>query len=165
MLRENLRLARPFLLLLLVFAVGRWTIGVRGVEYARGHHIFSLVALTVMSCIFYAAFARKWLGFGIMRAFGIGLTLAFCAQAVIVIATGLSYALGIDTYFTHPTALNTEGPIPAGEAMVRRLGGLVVNTVFGGIAGALGWFLGAVLPDSPPPARVAPAGTHGRVIL
>ena len=55
MLRENLRLARPFLVLLLLFAVGRWTMGVRGVEYAKGHHVFSLVALTVMSCIFYAA--------------------------------------------------------------------------------------------------------------
>ena len=165
MLRENLTLARPFLVLLLLFAIGRWTLGVRGLEYARGHHIFSLVALTVMSCIFYAAFARKWLGIGIMRALGIGLTLAFCAQAVIVLATGLSYALGVDTYFIHPTALNTEGPIPAGEAMLRRTLGLVVNTMFGAIAGALGWFLGGVLPDSPPPARVAPTGTPGRVVM
>ena len=158
MLRENLRLARPFLVLLLLFAVGRWTMGVRGVEYAKGHHVFSLVALTVMSCIFYAAFSRRWLGFGIMRALGLGLTLAFCAQAVILLATALSYALGIDTYFSHPTALNTEGPIPVGDAMVRRLGGLAVNTMFGGIVAALGWFLGGVLPDSPAPSRVAAAG-------
>jgi hypothetical protein len=131
--------------------------GVRGVEYAKGHHVFSLVALTSLACIFYAAFARKWLGIGIMRALGIGLTLAFFAQAVILLATGLSYALGVDTYFIHPTALNTEGPIPAGEAMVRRLGGLVVNTMFGAILAALGWVLGGVLPDSPPPAPVRTA--------
>ena len=158
MLRENMRLARPFLALLLVFAIGRWTLGVRGLEYARGHHIFSLVALTVMACIFYAAFARKWLGFGIMRALGMGLTLAFCAQAVILLATAASYALGIDTYFNHPTALNTEGPIPAGDALLRvRLGGLIANTLFGGIFAALGWVLGGVLPDSPPPAPIRTA--------
>jgi hypothetical protein len=34
-----------------------------------------------------------------------------------------------------------------------RVGGLVVNTVFAGIAAALGWFFGGVLPDTPPPAR------------
>ena len=156
MLRENLRLARPFLVLLLLFAVGRWTIGVRGVEYAHGHHFISLVALTVMACLFYAAFGRRWLGFGIMRSLGMGLTLAFLAQTVIVIATGLSYGLGIDTYFNHPTALNTPGPIPAGEAMLRRLGGLAVNTMFGGIIAALGWVLGGALPDTPAPV-VLPA--------
>jgi hypothetical protein len=152
-MRENLRLARPFLVLLLVFAIGRWMTGLRGVPYTRGHHVFSLVTLTLMSCIFYPAFARRWLGFGIVRAVTLGMTLAFCAQAVIVLATGLSYALGMDTYFTHPTALNTESAIPAAEAMGRRLGGLVVNTLFGGIAGALGWFFGGALPESSPAPR------------
>lgn len=165
MLRDNLRLARPFLVLLLVFTVARWTMGVRGVDYSKGHFVFSLVTLTLMACIFYAAFTRRWLGFAIMRAFGLGLTLAFCAQAMIVLATGLSYALGTDTYFTHPTALNTEGPIPAGDAMARRVGGLVVNTLFGGIAAALGWVFGGALPNAPAPRRDAAGAPATRAVL
>ena len=156
MLRENLRLARPFLALLAIFAVGRWVMGLRGVDYSQGHHVFSLVTLTVFASAFYCAFLRRWMGFGIMRCVGMAMLLAFCAQAVILIATGLSYGLGLHTYFNHPTALNVEAPIAAGEAMARRLGGLVFNTLSSGIIGALGWSLGAILPDAPAPVS-APA--------
>jgi len=147
MLRENLRLARPFLALLAIFAIGRWTMGVRDVPYVRGHHVFSLLTLTVLGVVFYGAFARRWLGYTAGRAAVLGMTLSFCTQLVIVILTGLSYGLGLDTYFNHPTALNSEVALAAGPAMLRRLGGLVGNTLFAGIAGALGWLLGGVLPD------------------
>ena len=153
MLREYLRIARPFLVLILIFAIGRWTIGMRGVDYSKGHHIFSLVTLTLLGSIFYAAFARRWLGYPIMRSFGLGMTLGLSAQLVIVIATALSYMLGMNTYFNHPTALNAEGPLAFGPAMGRRMGGLVGNTVFAGIAAALGWFFGGALPDEPAPRR------------
>ena len=157
MLREYLRLARPFLVLLAIFAVGRWTLGLRGVDYTKAHHVFSLVTLTLLGSGFYAAFARRWLGYPIMRSVGLGMTLGFFAQLVIVVLTAVSYALGIDTYFNHPTALNAEGPLPFGDAIGRRLGGLVVNTVLAGIAAALGWFVGGTLPDGPPPPRRATA--------
>jgi hypothetical protein len=153
MLRENLRLARPFLAVLAIFGVGRWVMGVRGMDYALGHHVFSLVTLTVFGSAFYCAFLRRWLGFGIMRCVGIAMTLAFCAQVVIFVATGLSYALGLHTYFNHPTALNVEAPIGVGEAMARRAGGLLFNTLSSSIIGALGWILGGVLPDTPAPTR------------
>ena len=153
MLREYLKLARPFLVLRAIFAVGRWSMGVAGVDYTKGHHVFSLVTLTVFGSAFYCAFLRRWLGFGIMRCVGMAMLLAFCAQAVILVATGLSYGLGLHTYFNHPTALNVETAIPAGEAMLRRLGGLVFNTLSSGIIGALGWILGAILPDTPAPQR------------
>ena len=48
MLREYLKVARPFLVLLAIFAVGRWSMGVAGVDYTKGHHVFSLVTLTVL---------------------------------------------------------------------------------------------------------------------
>jgi hypothetical protein len=150
MLREFLRLARPFLVLLAVFAVGRWWVGVRGLDYTKGHHIFSLVTLTALGCIFYAAFARRWLGYAIMRAVGLGMTLMLCTQIVILFLTAVSYLLGMNTYFNHPTALNAEGPVAFGAAMGGRLGGLVANTLFAGIAGAIGWVLGAALPESAP---------------
>jgi len=153
MLREYLRLARPFLVLLALFAVGRWSMGLGGVDYTKGHHVFSLVTLTVMGCLFYAAFARRWLGYPIMRAVGLGMTLGFCAQFVILVLTFVSYMLGMNTYFNHPTALNAEGPVAFGPAMGGRVGGLVANTLFAGIAAALGWVFGGALPDSSAPPR------------
>ena len=122
-------------------------------DYTKGHHVFSLVTLTLLGTIFYAAFARRWLGYPIMRAVGLGMTLGFCAQLVILVLTLVSYLLGMNTYFNHPTALNSEVPVAFGAAMGRRMGGLVGNTVFAGIAAALGWFFGGVLPDAPAPRR------------
>ena len=153
MLREYFRLARPFLVLLALFAVGRWMMGLGGVPYTKGHHVFSLVTLTVLGCVFYAAFVRRWLGYPIMRAVGLGMTLGFCAQVVIFLLTAVSYLLGMNTYFNHPTALNAEGPVAFGPAMGARVGGLVANTLFAGIAAALGWFFGGALPDTPAPRR------------
>jgi uncharacterized membrane protein (DUF485 family) len=153
MLREYFRLARPFLVLLAIFAAGRWTLGLRAYPYTQGHHIFSLVTLTLLGAMFYAAFARRWLGYPIMRSVGLGMTLGFCSQLVIFVLTAVSYILGMDTYFNHPTALNAEGPVAFGAAMGGRLGGLVGNTVFAGIAAALGWFFGGALPDTPPPRQ------------
>jgi hypothetical protein len=152
MLREYFRLARPFLVLLAIFAIGRWTIGLGGLDYSKGHHIFSLVTLTVLGVAFYAAFARRWLAYPIMRSVGLGMTLGFCAQLVIFVLTAVSYILGMDTYFNHPTALNSPEPVAFGPAMGGRLGGLIVNVMGAGIAAALGWFIGGLLPDSPVPA-------------
>jgi uncharacterized membrane protein (DUF485 family) len=149
MLREYFRLARPFLVLLAIFAIGRWAIGFSGLDYSKGHHIFSLVTLTVLGVAFYAAFARRWLGYPIMRSVGLGMTLGFCAQLVIFVLTAVSYILGLHTYFNHPTALNSAVPVAFGTAMGGRLGGLVVNVMGSGIAAALGWFIGGLLPESP----------------
>jgi hypothetical protein len=153
---ENLRLARPFMVVVLLFAVGRWIMGTAGhVPYERGHHVLSLVTLTWMAAAFYGAFTRKWRGFTVGRAALMGATLGLIAQVVIVVATLLTYGMGIESYFNHPTALNVTAPIGAAEALGRRLGGLVVNTLISGILGALGWFLGGTLPDGPgvTPAR------------
>jgi hypothetical protein len=148
-MRECLRLARPFLVLVLLFAAGRWAMGTAWkVPYEKGHHILSLVTLTWMAAAFYGAFTRKWRGFTVGRAALMGATLGLVSQLVIVLATALTYALGIDTYFNHPTALNVMAPIAAGEALGRRAGGLVVNALIAGILGALGWFLGGTLPEA-----------------
>jgi hypothetical protein len=156
---ENLKLARPFMVVVVIFAVGRWLMGPAfHVPYERGHHVLSLVTMTWMAAAFYGAFTRRWRGFTVGRAALMGATLGLIAQVAIVIATALTYTLGIDTYFNHPTALNVTAPIAMGEAMGRRLGGLVVNTLISGILGALGWFLGGLLPEgnvATSPRRVA----------
>jgi hypothetical protein len=147
MIKQYLRVATLYFVLLAIFTVGRWVTGARGVPYDRGRDWFSIVILTMLSALFYAAFSRRWLGYKLFQAVGLAMTLGFVSQVVIFSATALSYALGLDTYFTHPTALNVEAPIPMGEAMVRRASGLVGNTISSGIIGGLGWALGALLPE------------------
>jgi hypothetical protein len=144
---EYLRLARLYFVLLAIFTIGRWIMGVKGVPYERGHHVFSIVIMTILSCLYYAAFARRWRGYKLFPAVGLAVTLGLISQIVIFAATALSYALGMDTYFTHPTALNVETPLSPGAAMVVRLQGLLGNSISSGIVGSLGWALGGLLPE------------------
>lgn len=144
---EYLRLARLYLVVLAIFTVGRWIMGLKGVPYEKGHHVFSIVIMTALSCLYYAAFTRRWRGYKLFPAVGLAVTLGLISQTVILSATALSYALGMDTYFTHPTALNVEAPLPAGAAMVVRLQGLLGNSISSGIIGSLGWALGGLLPE------------------
>ncbi len=146
---EYLRVARFYGVVLLIFAVGRWVMGARGIPYDKGHHVFSIVILTALAVIFHGAFCRRWRGYTVLQAAALGATLGLMSQVVIVAATALAYAIGADnSYFVNPRALNTEVPIGFVEAMGRRAGGLVVNTLMSAILGALGWFLGATLPEA-----------------
>jgi hypothetical protein len=150
---ENLRLARLYLLLLAIVTVGRWLMGTFGVPYVKGHHVFSIVILTLYSAVFYGAFCRRWRRFRLWQAAGLALTMGLTSQLVIFAATLLSYALGLHTYFNEPTALlGPDGAalaeVPFGQAMLTRLGGLIVNPILTGIAGAIGWAMGGLLPES-----------------
>jgi hypothetical protein len=148
MLSENLKLARMYLVLLALFTLARWLQGSFGVPYERGHHVFSIVTLTVMSCFYYGAFCRRWRGARLLQAVGFGFMLGVLSQVVIFTATILSYALDLHTYFNHPTALNVLTPIPFfPDALKVRLGGLLANSIFAGITGAFGWALGTLLPE------------------
>src|SRR5262245_38640912 len=118
---EYVRVARLYFLLLAIFTVGRWIQGVAGTPYERGHQVFSIVILPVLSSVYYGAFFRRWRGYRLTQAIVIGLLLGLVSQLVIFSATVLSYVLGIDTYFRHPRALNVEAPIGLAEAASRRL--------------------------------------------
>ena len=148
---ENLKLARFYLLLLALFKVGRWLSGTLNVPYEKGTHLFSIVTLTAYAAVFYGAFCRRWRGFRLWRAAGLALTIGVISQAVIFAATLLSYGLGLHTYFNHPTALlGPKAPlteVPFGQAVLSRVGGLIVNPILAGIAGALGWIMGGLLPE------------------
>ncbi len=125
------------------------------VPYERGTSILSIVILTIFTSLFYGVFTRKWPGLRIMRAVGLTMTAAIVSQLVVFLSTLLSYLLGIDSYFSHPIALvgpeaaakQTEA-ISLAAALGLRAAGLVANTLLNGIAGALGWVLGALLPKS-----------------
>jgi len=147
---ENLKLARLYLLLLAIFTVGKLVQGAIGVPYEKAHYVFSIVIMTIHAAIFYGAFCRRWRRFRLWQAAGLAITLGLISQVVIFVATLVSYALGLHTYFNHPIALNAPGlaEVPFGPAMLTRVGGLVVNPILTGIAGALGWVMGALLPES-----------------
>jgi hypothetical protein len=147
MMQEYARVARPFFVLLAIVTVGRWLQGtVFHVPYERGTGVFSIVTLTLMAALFSALYTRRWLGWRITRAAGFGMFLAVVAQVVILLSTAASYLLGVASYFNYPLALNRPDAVGFATAMGIRLGGLVVNTILTGIAGALGWALGALLP-------------------
>jgi hypothetical protein len=145
-MNDYLRVARLYMIMLAIFTVGRLLMSARGVPYDRGHHVFSLVTLTFLASCFYGAFCRKWRGYSVTQAMGLGLTIGLMAQVVILLATVLSYAFHVDTYFVNPRALNSPEKLSFGAALVGRLGGLVVNAIMNAIAAAIGWVMGALLP-------------------
>lgn len=145
-MRENLQQARLYFVLLALCSVGRWGMGFSGVEYERGHQVFSIVILTLLSCLYYPAFLRRSRGDGVMQGMTIGALFGLASQCVILLSTLLSYVLGLETYFNHPRALNVDAAIGLGPAMGIRLFGLVANTFSCALVGALGWALGAFLP-------------------
>jgi hypothetical protein len=145
---ENLKLARLYLLILAIVTVGRWTLGFRQVPYEQGTHFFSIVTITLFASVFYAAFTRRWLGYRLLQAVALTMLLGLLGQVVIFLSTVASYALGIDSYFNHPKALNQQAAVGFAQAMGIRVGGLVANTILNGIAGALGWAMGGTLPST-----------------
>jgi hypothetical protein len=154
--RDGLRVARFYFVLLAVFAVGRWVQSLANVDYETGHHVFSIVILTFLASAYFAAFCRRWRGYGLLQAVLLGMTLGLAAQVVILLSTFLSYALGLHTFFNHPRVLGATEPVPMGEAMVTRAFGLLANTIANGVAAFIGWLLGALLPEHAPRAAAAP---------
>ncbi len=72
---ETLRVARLFFVLLALVTTGRWLMGTFGVPYEEGHHIFSIVILTVFSCLYYGAFTRRWLDYRLINALMLGVVM------------------------------------------------------------------------------------------
>lgn len=147
---DKLKLARLYWALLAVFTVGRWTLSMRNMPYDQGNPIFAIIPLTFISAALFAAFARRWRSYGFLDAVILGALLGFSAQVVIFGSTLASYSLGIDSYFTNPLALNTPPgttSVAMADALKTRAGALVLGPVFVAIAAAIGWVLGALLPD------------------
>ena len=146
---ETLRVARLFFVLLVLVTIGRWLMGTFGVPYEKGHHLFSIMILTAFSCLYYGAFTRRWLDYRLIQAVLLGVVMGLAGQILILLLTVLSYGLDLSTYFYEPRAImgpDAVGPVTFGQALVSRAGGLVGNPIATGIAAALGWALGGLLP-------------------
>jgi hypothetical protein len=143
---ETLRVARLFFVLLAIVATGRWLMGAFDVPYAKGHHVFSIVILTIYASLLYGAFTRRWRDYRLIQAALLGVVMGLAAQVLILLLTVVSYALGLDTYYNNPTALNAPEALPFGKALGVRFGGLIGNSIGAGIVAALGWALGGLVP-------------------
>jgi hypothetical protein len=145
---DIIRLGRPFFVLLALALAGRWIMGARGVPYERGHHVFSITAVTVMAAIFYAMFCRRWRGYRPLDALAMGAAFGLTAQMAIFVSTAVSYALGLQTYFNHPAALNATAAVSFEQALVTRAVGLLVGPVIDAVVALVGWLLGGLLPPA-----------------
>jgi hypothetical protein len=137
------------LFLLTVFAIARFSLGLAGVPYApRGNAMFSLVVLTLVSSIYFGAMSGGVGGLNWRGTFLVGLFIGLFAQILVFVATYISYAAHLNTYFVHWDALNVpEGTaVSLSRAMMARFGGLIFNSITAAIAALIGRVLGFLAP-------------------
>ncbi|HEX8424284.1 MAG TPA: hypothetical protein VF634_12770 [Pyrinomonadaceae bacterium] len=125
-----LRFVRLPLVLLVIWTIARFAVGLAGTPYApRGNAMFSIVGLTIISALIYGAMSKRVGNFSWVGTILIGLVLGLFAQLLIFTATLVSYLANLDTYFRHWDALNVpEGTVvPMAQAMTARAGGVLVG--------------------------------------
>jgi hypothetical protein len=141
MFSRVLRFVRMPLVLLVVWAALRFIIGLRGVPYApRGNAMFSVLGLAIISCLYFGAMSRRVGGFNWVGTVLVGAVIGLWAQILIFMATLISFAADLNTYYVHWDALNIpEGThVPMARGMTTRAVGLVVGTILGIIMALIG---------------------------
>jgi hypothetical protein len=151
MVARVLRFVRLPLLLVLIYAIARFTLGATGVPYApRGNAMFSIVGLTFISAFYFGALSRPLGGFGWGGTALVGYSIGLWAEILIFLATWLSYVLNIETsYFRHWDALNVpEGTVVSmAAALQTRLGGIVVGPLIAIVPALIGRLASALAPE------------------
>jgi hypothetical protein len=153
MVGSVLRLIRLPLLMITIWVIARFCMGLSGVSYTpRGNAIFSVLNMTWISCFYFGAVSRRLGGFNWKGVLLIGIFLGVYAQTLIFLATLVSYLGDFKTsYFIHWDALNVaEGTVvPMSQAMMARGGGIVLGgTIFPAIITFFGRFMGRLIPAS-----------------
>ena len=149
MLARVLRFIQLPILLLLIYTVARFILGVAGVPYApRGNAMFSVLGLALISSFYFGALSRRIGGFGWGGTALTGYLIGLSAEVLIFLATWISYAAGVETYFRHWDALNLPPgtSVPMATALQTRVGGLVVGPVIAIVPALLGRLLSALAP-------------------
>lgn len=145
-----LRFVRLPLLLILIYAVFRLIIGLRGVPYApRGNAMFSVVGLTIISSIYFGALSRKVGGFSWLGTILVGFVIALWAQILVFALTLISYSAHLsNSYYLHWDALGFKEPTPVSmnQLLAIRGGGLIANIIIAIVAALLGRVLGVLAP-------------------
>ncbi|HEX9919010.1 MAG TPA: hypothetical protein VGA87_07585 [Pyrinomonadaceae bacterium] len=141
MLLRVLRFVRLPLVLLVIWTIARFSVGLAGVPYApRGNAMFSIVGLTVICALIYGAMSNRIGNFNWVGTILVGVVIGLFGQILIFTATLISYLANVDTYFTHWDALNVpEGTVaPMAQAMTARAGGLLGGTILATIVTLIG---------------------------
>jgi hypothetical protein len=166
MLKSVFQFVRLPLLLVTIWTVIRFILGVAGVPYApRGNAMFSVYSVMMLSCIYFGALSNKVGGFKWSGTILTGVTIGVYAQVLILLATLISYLGGLDTYFIHWDSLNIKPanlspPVSIADALqhpeqvttsfsqvlVVRLRGIFFNGIFSGIFAVIGRALSGLAP-------------------
>ena len=149
MIARVLRFIQLPILLLVIYTVARFSLGVAGVPYApRGNAMFSVLGLALISSFYFGALSRRIGGFGWGGTLLTGYFIGLFAQILIFLATWISYAAGLETYFRHWDALNVPPGtvVPMATALKTRVGGLVVGPIIAIVPAVLGRLASALAP-------------------
>ena len=85
---EYLKLGRVYFVLLAILTAGRFVMGnYSRVPFEKGTDKMSIVIVTIVATLLYAAFARAFLGYKMWDAAKLTMTLGLVSQVVIVLAT------------------------------------------------------------------------------
>ena len=150
MVAQVLRFIRLPLVLLVIYAIGRFSLGLAGMPYApRGNAMFSLVGLTFVSSLYFGAMSGRVARLNWGGAVLVGLFIGVFAQILVFFATYISYAAHLNTYFVHWDSLNApEGTVvPMSRAMQSRVGGLIINPIIAAIVALIGRLLAFLAPQ------------------
>jgi hypothetical protein len=151
MIGSVLKFVRLPLLLILIWTIARFSLGLAGVPYTpRGNAMFSIVGLTFISCLYFGAMSGRVGGFDWKGTLLAGICIGVFGQILIFSATLVSLLGNMNTYFVHWDALNIpEGTAPEfGKAMGgRAMGILIGGTVVPALLALLGRALGALSPQ------------------
>jgi uncharacterized membrane protein YbhN (UPF0104 family) len=120
--------------------------GVNKASYDLSNRLFSMVILQVHVGLLWGAVGRRYRGYGMGGSMMAVLLAVLVSQILIFAGTAVSYLAGLNTFFNFPEALNQQAAVGFGAAMAARTVTLIANSVFGAIAGAIGWALGGLLP-------------------
>jgi hypothetical protein len=149
MIGRVLRFIRLPILLLVIYTAARFSLGVAGVPYApRGNAMFSVLGLAIVSGFYFGALSRRVGGFGWGGTALVGYSIGLVAQIFIFLATWISYAAGLETYFRHWDSLNVPAGtvVPMMTAMRSRAVGLVAGPILPLVAALLGRLASALAP-------------------
>ena len=146
-MRDKLCFIRFPALLLIIYFVGKLTVGALGGSYELGLQIFAMVPLTIHLCLAWGAVSRALRGDGLKDALLTGLLIAVVAQLLIFVGTVGSYLIGVETAFNNSMAIVREvRAVSFGEAVGVRAFGIFANGILGAIAALIGWALGGLVP-------------------
>jgi hypothetical protein len=163
MISRVLRFVRLPMLVILLYAIGRFYLGASGAAYTpRNNAVFSTLMLTLALCFIWGALSKRVGKFGWKGTIAIGFTIGVWNQLLIFLFTAISYIAGITTYYNNWDNLNIpEGSeISMGDALMRRAVGLIFGAVTGIVITSLGRLFSFLSPAPPRPEGWEPKRKH-----